>query len=155
MGKVFGAAYWNPKVGGKRCRSQCGGASVEAIVVTLVSLVTLALVALAMFNRDDDNSKGPLADAQQRPHYHQAADVPATAMAERKPVGATNQNGRPDTFVYHGITIVSPPLLIPVINLDEVRGTANLSITVGSPTASRAQNPITVSAPRPRASARR
>ncbi len=121
--------------------------SVEAIVVVLVAAATIGIFTVQILagGWEDSDSPGPSrvvgfrhsAISEAPPSDADRASPPnaqhsSSAVLEAEQVSDGNRASTNETIVRNGVTILSPPLLVPVINADTIQ-IANGSETVTSP----------------------
>lgn len=89
------------------------GVSVETIVGAGIACLTLGLFTLAIVSGRGDKAASIERGKRLAAQPHEAAPFGAQGSASA-------ESDAPNTIVRNGLTVVSPPLLVPVVDLDRV-----------------------------------
>jgi hypothetical protein len=97
--------------------------SVEAIVVILVAAATVGIFTVQILagGWEDPGSPGPSKVVRLR--HDAISEASPSDTAQNVATAAVDQSKEPsnDTVVRNGVTVVSPPLLVPVISDDAIQ----------------------------------
>jgi hypothetical protein len=94
------------------------GISVEAIVGTSVAFLGLGMFAVAIISANGDKALRRQSGSELAARPHDARPFLESTRASEPVATGQSDHSAANTIVRNGLTVVSPPLLVPVVDLD-------------------------------------